>query len=50
MTDEYISNAVKSFRQFIMFKYKSENTAKNYGSAVASLNLQEWLDKQKKQE
>lgn len=36
MTDEYISNTVKSFRQFIMFKYKSEATAKNYGSAVAS--------------
>ncbi len=31
-----ILNNVKSFRQFIMFKYKSENTAKNYGSAVAS--------------
>lgn len=29
-----IINNVKSFRQFIMFKYKSENTAKNYGSAV----------------
>lgn len=31
-----ILNNVKSFRDFIMFKYKSENTAKNYGSAVAS--------------
>ena len=31
-----ILNNVKSFRDFIMFKYKSENTAKNYGSAVTS--------------
>lgn len=31
-----ILNNVQSFREFIMFKYKSENTAKNYGSAVAS--------------
>lgn len=30
-----ILNNVKSFREFIMFKYKSENTAKNYGSALA---------------
>ena len=29
-----ILNNVKSFREFIMFKYKSENTAKNYGSAL----------------
>ena len=36
MTSEYIINVVKSFREFILFKYKSENTAKNYGSAVAS--------------
>ena len=36
MTNEYIINAVKSFRGFIMFKYKSQNTAKNYGSAVIS--------------
>lgn len=31
-----ILNNVKSFRQFILFKYRSENTAKAYGSAVAS--------------
>lgn len=36
MTNENIINAVKSFREFILFKYKSENTAKNYGSAIAS--------------
>ena len=36
MKQEEIVNAVKSFRDFIMFKYKSENTAKNYGSAVAN--------------
>lgn len=35
MKNEEIVNAVKSFREFIMFRYKSENTAKNYGSAVA---------------
>lgn len=35
MKDEEIVKAVKSFREFIMFKYKSENTAKNYGSAIA---------------
>lgn len=31
-----ILNNVKSFREFIMFKYKSFATAKNYGSAVAT--------------
>lgn len=31
-----IVNEVKQFRDFIMFRYSSENTAKNYGSAVAS--------------
>lgn len=35
MNNELIANEVKRFREFIMFKYKSENTAKNYGSAVA---------------
>lgn len=35
MKPEEIVNTVKSFREFIMFKYKSENTAKNYGSGVA---------------
>ena len=30
-----ILNNVKSFRDFIMFEYKSENTAKNYSGAVA---------------
>lgn len=36
MKNEEIVNAVKSFREFIMFKYKSFATAKNYGSAVAT--------------
>jgi len=36
MKQEEIVNAVKSFQEFIMFKHKSENTAKNYGSAVTS--------------
>lgn len=35
MKNQQIVEAVKSFRAFIMFKYKSEATAKNYGSAVA---------------
>lgn len=30
-----ILNNVNSFREFIRFKYKSENTAKNYGNAVS---------------
>lgn len=36
MKESEIVNAVKSFQDFIMFKYKSKSTAKNYGSAVAS--------------
>lgn len=36
MKNEEIVNAVKSFRDFIMFKYRSESTAKNYGSAVSA--------------
>lgn len=36
MKEDDIRNAVKSFHDFIMFKYKSANTAKNYGSAVTS--------------
>ena len=35
MKSEEIVNVVKSFREFIMFKYKSFATAKTYGSAVA---------------
>lgn len=35
MKDQEIVNAVKSFQDFIMFKYKSEATARAYGSALA---------------
>ena len=34
MKKEETVKVVKSFRDFIMFKYKSEATAKNYGSAI----------------
>jgi integrase/recombinase XerD len=35
MKIEEIVNATKSFQDFIRFKYKSENTAINYGAAVS---------------
>jgi len=36
MKSEQIVNAVELFRDYIRFKYNSENTAINYGSAVTS--------------
>lgn len=36
MKQDEIVNTVKLFQEFILFKYKSKNTAKNYGSAITS--------------